>query len=142
MSKLTETTRLRVEDFQKQRDWIAPLLEGYNNFLVQCIRILNKGLIFADNMVGLEHDFTFKFQTQAITFPQKVKWPYSGFSPKHLTVTYASEERVATPVVVSWRFTDDRFIELKAVYKFTSSPIAVADLTAASDYVVRVKIEP
>lgn len=141
MSTIRETSRLRIEDFQKQRDWIGPLLEAYNNFLIQVIRLLNKGLLFADNVVGIEHDFDFTFQTQALTFPQRISWPYDRFPPKHLFVTYASEEGTEVPVVTSWRFTDDRLIELKAVYKFTTAP-AVSNLTAGNDYKVRVRVEP
>lgn len=160
--KLTETSRLRIEDFQKQRDWISPLLEGYNNFLVQAIRILNKGLIFADNVAGLEHDFDFTFQTQALTFPVSIAWPYERFPPKHLFVTYASEEGASIPVVASWKFTDTRLVQLSAVYKFSSSVVhtisassdaglvgdtitfgpSMSDLTSGSDYKVRVRVEP
>jgi hypothetical protein len=141
MSKLTETSRLKIEDFQKQRDWIGGLLEGYNNFLTQAIRILNKGLTFADNIVGVDHQFEFTFQTQAISFPQKIKWPYDRLTPRHLFHTYSSEEGINVPVIFSWRFNDDRFIELSNVYKITSSP-AVTDLVAGSKYIVRVRIEP
>jgi hypothetical protein len=139
--KITETTRLRVEDFPKQRDWISPLLESYNSFLAQCIRLLNKGILFGDNVVGIEHDFDFTFQSQTATFPQSVGWPYDRFSPKHLFVTYASEEGTPIPAIASWKFTDTRLVQLTAVYKFSSAP-AVADLTAGSDYKVRVRVEP
>lgn len=141
MSKVTETSRLRVEDFQKQRDWISPLLEGYNNFLAQVIRVVNKGLLFSDNVVGVEHDFTFTFQTQALTFPQSFRWPYDRFVPKHLFVTYASEDDSGIPVVVSWKFTDARLVQLSSAYKITTVP-AIANLAAGSDYRIRVRVEP
>lgn len=141
MSKLTETTRLRAEDFQKQKDWITPIFDAYNNFLGQTRNLLNSGLTFSDNAVGLQHDFVFTFQTQAISFPQKVKWPYDRFSPKNLFATFSSEDSIPIPVVVSWKFTDDRFVQLKSVYKITAVP-AIADLASGSDYVIRVRIEP
>lgn len=141
MSKITETSRLRVEDFQKQRDWIAPLIEAYNSFLSQTIRVINGGINFADNVVGLDYEFSFTFQTQALTFPQQVKWPFSNFPPRHLVVTYSTEEDLPVPVLTSWNFTDARFVQLKAVYKVTSAP-AISNLVAGNDYKIRVRIEP
>lgn len=140
MSKITETSRLKSEDFPKDARWINPLIDGYNNFLTQAIRLLNKGLIFSDNSVGLEHDFEFTFQTAAATFPQRVKWPYNAFPPKHLTVTQATATNSPIPVVTSWQFTDDRFVELLTVYYFTTVP-ALASLVAGTKYKIRVKIE-
>lgn len=162
MSQITETSKLRVEDFQKQRDWISPLLEGYNNFLAQAIRVLNKGLLFSDNIVGMEHDFSFTFQTQALTFPQSFKWRYDRFVPKHLFVTLAEEGGTSVPALVSWKFTDARLVQLTSVYKISSSVLhtitassdaglvgdtvtfgpSVSDLVAGSKYVVRVRVEP
>lgn len=141
MSKLTETSRLRVEDFQEQKKWISPILEGYNSFLTQSIKLFNKGLTFADNALGVEHDFEFTFQTDALTFPQRLKWPYDRFSPKHMFVTYASAAGSSIPVVISWRFADDRFIELLTVYRFTTAP-AIAALVAGTKYKIRVRVEP
>ena len=141
MSKLTETSRLKVEDFQEQRKWIAPLLESYNNFLTQSIRLLNGGLLFRDNVVGLDYDFDFTFQTQAISFPQKVKWPFDRLTPRHVYSTYASEQGIPIIAVFSWRFSDDRFIEILQVSKVTSVP-ALGDLVAASKYKLRVRAEP
>lgn len=160
--KLTENTRLRVEDFQKQRDWIGPLLEAYNSFLAQSIRLFNRGLLFADNIIGLQHDFEFTFQTQALSFPVSVSWPYTAFPPKHLYVTYATENEVSIPVTVAWKFTDARLVQITSVYKFASSVEhtitassdaglvgdtitfgpAVSDLTSGGRYRIRVRVEP
>lgn len=141
MSKLTETSRMKIEDFQDQRRWIAPLLEGYNNFLSQAIKLFNKGLSFVDNFIGIEHEFSFTFQSQAATFPQKVAWPYNRFSPRNLFVTASTEDASEIPIVHSWRFTDERFVELTAVYKITTAP-AISDLTSGSKYKIRIRVEP
>lgn len=140
MSRIRETNKLRLEDFQDQAKWIGPLLETYNNFISQAINIINGGILFGDNVVGVNHTFEFTFQTQALTFPQIVKWPFK-LPPKHVYMTFGSEDDTSIPLTFSWRFNDERLIEIKEVYKITSAP-AISDLVAASKYKLRVKAEP
>ena len=141
MSKLTETSKLKIEDFKEQRSWIGPLLEGYNNFLDQAIKLFNNGLLFIDNQAGIQHDFSFTFESASATFPQKVRWPYGSFPPKSLFVGAAFEGSTPVSVVCAWKFSDDRFIQLISVYKITSTP-GLSALTSGTKYVIRVRVEP
>jgi hypothetical protein len=61
MAKIPTIRRLTIEDFPSQKDWILPLLEILNNFIINVIVAFNKQLTISENVLG--QISTFRVQT-------------------------------------------------------------------------------
>lgn len=136
--RIKATQLLRVEDFPDQKGWIGKLVGPINDFILQSIKILNNGISFEDNLAGIDHTFTFTYQSDATSYPLKLRWTGS-VRPRALNVISATEDGTSIIANVAWRYTQEGFVELTSIVKFTSAP-AVALLTANSDYEIRCRI--
>ena len=143
MARLRSTERLRLEDFPKDQRWVNPIVNLYNRLIDDLRTILNGGVTFADNIVGLDYIFDFEFRTQAETFPRQVSWPSNiSASPTKLWTTRALEDDDPIAVLVTWKYGSTRQIELLSVYKLDASGPSISDLTAGSRYKISVRAEP
>lgn len=140
MSIIRELQKLRIEDFQEQSKWIGPIFDTYNNFSSQVISVLNKGLLFVDNMVGVERDFEFTFSSNAATLPLVTTWGLN-FVPKSLHFSAATENDSPIIALGAWRTNDLNQIEITQLCKITSTP-AVSSLVSGSKYKIRIRVYP
>jgi hypothetical protein len=138
--KIRATTLLKVEDFNDQKDWIGKMIQPINDFVSQSIAILNGGLLFTDQMIGVDHTFEFTYQSDAITLPQRAKWT-SSYRPGALVVVAATEDGAPIIPAVAWKYTQEGVIEVTSMVKLTTAP-AVALLTAGAKYRIRCRITP
>lgn len=142
--KIPATTRLVVEDFPEQKDWIAPMFYVVNRFITAALSILNKGLLFKDNVLGQEEYIDFTYVSAAASFPRKFKWNYS-VRPEALSVISATAETSSTaiaPVIVlpAWEFTDTGEISITTFVLVATS--GVSALTVATRYRIKVRVTP
>lgn len=141
MSRIRTKQRLQQEDIPKDhRSWMDRIIQTINDFLSETLKILNNGLLFSDNFLGVEHTFEFTYQSDAISLPRSFKWDLS-LPPRALVVVAATEDNDPVNVSVSWRYTETGQVELTHAVKFTTAP-AVALLTARSKYKIRVRVTP
>lgn len=131
---------LKVEDFPDQKKWIGKLIQPLNDFLNQSIKIINDGIVFPDNFLGKDIVYSFTYQSEAITWPQKFQWPFLA-KPKALLVVSATEDGVAFIPALSWQLAVDGTVQITGMVKFTSAP-AVSLLTAGSKYEIRTRVTP
>lgn len=140
MSTVRATQRLTVEDFPEQKGWIGKLISPINDYITQSIKILNQGMIFADNVLGKDHLFDFVYQSDAISLPIGFLWTL-GSQPRALVIVSALEDEQPVNLSASWQITVDSQVRLVGIVKFTSAP-AVALLSAGSRYKIRVRVTP
>lgn len=138
MSRIVQTQLLQVESFPDQKDWIAQLLTHINDVNAQTISIVNKGLVFSDNILGIDHTFDFEYTSDAVSFPRKVLWSF-GLSPQALQIVSATEDSAPIIALASWDF-DGTHVRLKSAIKATGS--GVSGLTAGKQYKLRCRITP
>jgi hypothetical protein len=141
MSQVKATQKLQVEDAPKeQRGWVAKLVQVVNAFVSESISILNGGILFSDNILGQEHIYDFKYQSDTVSLPVAFKWTQS-IVPRALSVVSATADSDPVNVCVAWRYTEDSKVELTSIIQLTSAP-AVALLTAGVRYKIRVRVTP
>ncbi len=150
MSKVPSTTKLVVESFPDQREWISPMFFVLNKFIQDVIRALNNGLSFADNIQGKEQDLDFVFLNNSASLP-KIRWDMIS-PPKALEVVSAYEASPvsagevprnfdATIVQLAWYLDSQNFINFKDAVKLSSAGGATG-LTSQNRYRIRVRITP
>ncbi len=138
--RIRATEQLKVESFPDQKAWIPKLLGPINSFFGDVISILNDGIVFPDNWVGKDHVFKFTYQSDAITFPQAIKWT---LNPKPLALYVASATEDGSPIIaaISWKYTTEGQIELSRVVRIDATP-SVQLLQATKKYEIRVRVTP
>ena len=149
MAKIRETQRIQREPFPDDvQGWIDLLLDPLNKLIDQIVGILNGGITFADNILGVEHVFAFTYVSEAVTFPTSdngrgrpsFKWP-KRVPPRALVPVAMFEDGTPLVAVLSWEYTADGQVRLCRVSKIDSAP-DTADLTAGSKYEFRVRVTP
>lgn len=141
MAKITFDDKLAVEQFPEQKEWIGAMFRVVNEFFSQVRSALRKGLTFADNTLGLEYEFDFTYQSNAISFPQRVSWNYAS-TPRALQVVAATANGSPVILALSWEFTQEGLVQIVDVVALSSSSTSVAPLTAGVRYKVRTRITP
>lgn len=119
---------------------MSKVISSLNDYISQSIKILNDGIVFPDNFIGKEHDFSFKYQSDTISLPVGFLWGL-GLPPRALSVVFATEDNSPVNISVAWQYTEKGQVQLTSIVKFTSAP-AVALLTADSKYKIRVRVTP
>lgn len=94
------------------------------------VSVINGGVQFGSNIQGVEHELDFNYQSNAITFPVDVAWPYTP-RPKALTVVSATEDDSEIMCQVAWVFTSEGKVRVSDAIKFTNTGI-LADFAAAT----------
>lgn len=140
MAKISFDEKLVVEDFPEQRSWIEPMFRVLNSFMAQVGSALKARLTFLENMLGDEREFDFKFQSAAISFPQKFQWRLSS-TPRALYVVSATANTVPFCALAAWEYTPEGLVQLTEIYKATAAAGVVA-LTAGTRYRIRVRVTP
>lgn len=114
--KLPVISRLRVDEFPDQKDWISRLFGPLNSFLEYTYLALTNGLTFYDNFTGFESTIDFTYQG-ASDFPLYLANPRK-FIPKALQVAQGRDNGTATILLFAWEPTDDgriRILEMNVV---------------------------
>lgn len=106
MSKVAPS-KLTLEDFPKQRDWIGPLFTMLNQFFGEVARAFSNQLTIEDNLYQEIKEL--KFTAGSADFPISFRTKF-GVVPKALLVGYLFDSTVGTysptaPWVV-WGFAD------------------------------------
>ena len=140
MSVVKANKRLTLEDFPTQKDWLGRLISPINDFISDVTKILNGGVVFADQTLGKEHEFRFTYQSDAISLPIGFAWNYL-LPPRSLIVTFSTENGSTFIPLVAWEYTDKGQVQLTRIVKITTAP-AVSLLTANSEYKIRVRVTP
>lgn len=140
MSQIRATTRLTVEDYPEQKGWIAKLIGPINDFFTQSIKILNNGILFRDNCIGMEHVYDFTYQSDALTFPRGFLWTVAS-APVSFQVVSATQDNQPCNVSASWQFTAEGQVQLVHMVRFTTAP-AISALQVGSRYKIRVRVTP
>lgn len=139
--RIKTTTLLKAEDVPAdQRTWVTKLILPINEFFSQAIQIINDGGVFPDNFVGRDYVFSFTYQSETVSFPQKFAWDRK-VKPLALQVVSATEDGAPIAIATAWQFTVDGKVSLTSVVKLTNAP-AVVLLTADSKYLIRVRVTP
>jgi len=139
--KIRATQLLKVEEFpQEFRSWLTKLVGPVNDFLNQVTLILNQGITFADNVVGVDHLYTFTYTSDAVNFPLNFQWT-SLQKPLALTVVSALEDNNPVIIAVSWSYTQAGAVALNSAVKLTAAG-GVTTLKAGSVYNIRARITP
>lgn len=150
MGKINATTKLIVENFPDQREWISPMFNVLNDFIQNVVSAINGGLSFTDNLQGRDQEIDFSYVTVANSIP-KIKWEMTA-PPKALQVVSAYEAapvsagevaRNFSPAIIllSWGLNAQNFIVINDAVKITSSG-GVTSLTSTNRYKIRVRITP
>jgi hypothetical protein len=150
MAKITSRTKLILENFPDQREWISPMFVVLNEFIQDVINTLNGGITFADNILGKEADADFVFINNTASLP-KIKWDKVS-PPRSLSVVAAYEAvspgggsppRDFNPAIllVSWGLDSQNFITINDAVKVTSAG-GVTGLTSQNRYRIRFRINP
>ena len=141
--RIPTTQRLIVEDFQDQKDWIGLLIGPINEFITNVLRVINGGMDFTSNFIGVEKELDFTYVDDATTFPQSIKWGLP-VRPKALSIASAFENdpslnRDFTPVIiaVAWALNASSEIEITSAVKLTSSGVGTLDATKRYKILVR-----
>lgn len=140
MGRIKATQLLRLEDFPEQKDWIGKLVGPVNDFFRQTIGLVNDGLTFPDNFVGVDRVISFIYTSDAVSLPQAFDWPLK-VSPGALQVVSATENGSPFIPLVAWQFTAAGAVSLSRIVRITTAP-AVAALSATAKYVLRVRVTP
>jgi hypothetical protein len=83
MAKIPTIRRLTIEDFPSQKDWIQPLIEILNNFIINVVVAFNKQLTISENF--LAQISTFRVQTEE-------SFTLSDSQPTDQSVTYVDAD--------------------------------------------------
>lgn len=147
MSRITATDKLKEEDFPQQ-SWLGEIFRIINKFIGEVVAAINGGLTFQDNFVGVRHEFSFKFASNAVSFPQKISWPLSApartFSLVSAYETPASGPEVSIMAVCQFDYKQDSqgtFVHISDAVKLTSGGGSTG-LTAGARYRFLVQITP
>ena len=148
MSVITQTRKVIVEQFPKQKDWIAPLLNVFNNFVFDVVRAVNGNIEFGLNIMGVENEFVFTYQSHSASLPVEFSWPLLK-KPRSLVVASAFENdpsvnRSFIPVMVSvsWDFSAKNTVRLLDVVKFSGNSASISDLSVGKKYKILVRVTP
>ena len=142
--KIPATQRLVVEDFPEQKQWISPMFYVINRFITFVVQILNRGILFKDNVMGQEESFDFTFVSAADSLPRKFKWNLS-IRPERLEIISASAETSTTPItpvilLPCWEYTDTGEVSITSLVQISTS--GAADLSASTRYRIKVRATP
>lgn len=141
--RIQATDKLKEEDFPGQKQWIGPMFRTINRFIEDVTAALNGGLVFVDNNLGLEHEFSFTYASNDVTFPQRVKWPLAA-TPKAYDLVNAMENDVPIMVVLQFGFKQDSegsFVELVDAVKFTLGGGSTG-FQSGERYKIRIRVTP
>lgn len=142
MSRITSTDKLKVED-HPDKPWLADIFSIINDFFQQTIGVINGGLTFKENFRGVEHEYAFKFASTAITFPQKLSWPFN-VPPRSYQLVFSTENDIPIMAVCQFDYKQDSegtFVLINDVVKLTSGGGSTG-LSAGDRYRFRVRITP
>lgn len=139
--KLRAIQKPQLEVVPKEdRGWFGGILSSINDFIEQAATILNAGILFGDNMQGVEHVYDFVYQSDAISLPLGFAWRLS-LPPKSFQMAGATEDGAPVVLLTSWRFTETSQVQLVQVSKIDSTPTLSA-LTVGARYRIRVRVQP
>lgn len=142
MTRVKATQNLRLEDVPKEhRDWAGKIIQVVNDFFSQCINIVNGGILFSDNVLGVEHEFSFRYQSDAISLPVGFQWTLAQMPRALQVVSAVSGTNTPINVSVGWTYTAKGQVQLTSIVQFTSAP-AIALLTAGTKYKITVRVTP
>ncbi len=145
MGRIKSKTRLVIEQFPEQKEWIGKLFLVINEFITDVISSINGNLLFGENVSGQEHELEFTYVNDATTFPQAFRWKLSK-PPKALVVCAATEQDFpasASEIIFlcSWIYRDDGHIAITRGSRITAAH-AVDNLEAGYRYRIRVRVSP
>lgn len=121
MSKLNQTTNLRVEDFPEQASWIGRLFVTLNQFIQSVQNIFDYNIDFATNIRSV----TREFDTTSITFPITFQWTFTQVKPQALTVLNAMAGTSATCLVPAWSYdSSTSLITVSYLTEFSTSGVS------------------
>lgn len=138
MAKIPAITRLAIEQFPDQKDWIGKLLNPMNSFLGATVFALTKHLTFSDNFLGQENflDFTYNgSQSLPVNFLLTM-----NAVPLSLLVVSALENSVPIGISAAWQINQNNQVSITDFTKLSNGKASA--LTAGARYQVRVRIAP
>lgn len=110
-----------------------------NKFITDVVSALNGGVVFGDNITGVEKSLEFTYVSSS-SFPVGFKWTLST-KPKALTVVSSLEDGSPFISAHAWEYTDTGLVNLTNVLKLTAGA-SPANLTANSRYKLLVRVTP
>lgn len=141
MGKIKATRKLVTEQFPPEhRTWLANLFSLVNQFITEVVGALNGGIVFSENITGVEREFDFIYTSSAASFPQKFTWTLAA-KPVALQVCQAVENGEPVMITLLWEYTDAAEVSVTYAAKITTAP-ALAALTVGARYKIRVRLTP
>lgn len=136
--KIPVLTRLSLDSFPDQKEWIGKLLGAFNTLSNFLYLAMNSGLTFADNFLGQETSVDFTYRNSSdfpMYFALSMKVP-----PKAIQVCRAFEG--ATPIIMllAWDITSDNRIRVTEMSKVSSATLSA--LTSGLRYQVLLRFTP
>ena len=129
MSKI-QPKRFTVEEFQDQKDWIAPLFSSLNQFMQEVAVALGNGLNVADNLQQEIREI--KFVNSSTNFPIKFTTKFA-INPRGLLPIYVFNNTLgsysAAAPWLEWSYANGEV-----------SISAISGLTASSTYTIRLLV--
>lgn len=141
MSRVRAVQLLKTEEVPKEHQgWIGKLIGPINQYITQSIAILNGGILFSDNVTGVDFTYSFTYVSNASSFPVGFAWPLS-MRPQALSVVSASEDGTPFIAAAAWTYSANNLVQLTSVLRLTSAP-SVALLQNGKAYKIRVRVTP
>lgn len=123
MARIPPLTRLTLESFTKQADWIGPLIETINTFFERMTTAMNRNLTISENFLG-----AIKTVEVNGTWPVKVAWELSS-RPQTVIVgnVYRSDGAsfaLTNAVQVQWSFNQSGQLQIDGITGITPTSSA------------------
>lgn len=141
MGKIKATRKLVTEQFPAEhRSWLGNMFGLLNQFITEVVSALNGGIIFGENITGVERVLDFVYTSQTASFPQKFLWTLAA-KPVSLQVCQALENDEAVILNLLWEYTDTNEVSVTYATKIDTSATLSA-LVAGSRYKIRIRVTP
>jgi len=143
MSRVTATDKLKAEDFPDQSSWLGPMFRIINKFIQEVVASINGGLTFSENIRGTEQEVSFKYASNAVSFPQRIKWGFTE-PPRSYHLVNGTENGSPIMVILQFNYKQDSegtFVLIEDAVKLTSGGGSTG-LTSGSRYKFRIRVTP